>query len=364
MEYIETDDGYSIVEEYNASISRKVTLIIALAVSVFILMCFASTIGTGMVDTWDVPSIIWNHILGATYEYNSPEWWADYLVWEVRMPRAIMAIVGGASLALCGAAVQSLMGNPLADPYTMGIASGAVFGASVAIICGFSFGSAIGTYGIAVNAFVFGLIPVAVVLGLSKLITLNPVTLILVGVAISQFFGSITNLIMVGTDEESLQGAYLWQIGSLDGAVWSEIPLMLSLVIVSGVALYVVSWKFNVISLGDESAKTLGVDADRFRLIVLTLMALLTMSVVAFTGIIGFVGIIAPHIIRFLIGSDNKFVLPASVLMGALLLLSADCISRGIVSYSIPVGAIMSLIGGPIFIYLVVKKNSIFKGAW
>lgn len=364
MEYIETEDGYRIVEEYNASIARKLSFMALLLAALVLVFCYACTIGTGPVETTKVPSIIWNHLAGTTYEYNSPEWWSDYLVCKIRLPRIIMAIVAGASLAICGAAVQSLMNNPLADPYTMGISSGAVFGAVLAIVCGFSFGNAIGTYGIAVNAFVFGMVPVAVVLMLSRVMTMTPVTLILVGVAISQFFGSISSLIMVGTDEDTLQSAYLWQVGSLSMAAWDQLPMMGSLLIVGSIILYIVSWKFNVITLGDDSAKTLGVDADRFRLLALVLVALMTMSVVAYTGILGFVGIIAPHIVRYVIGSDNKYVIPASLLAGAVLLLTADCVSRLIVTESIPVGAVMAFIGAPVFIYLVVKRNSMFKGAW
>lgn len=365
MEYVETDDGYSIVEEYNASLFRKIVFIVALLVVLFVVVCYACTIGTSSaVDVWAIPGILWDHITGVTYEYNSVGWWADYVVWESRLPRIVMAIVAGGSLAICGAAVQSLMKNPLADPYTMGISSGAVFGAVLSIVVGFSFGNAVGTYGITVNAFVFGLVPVGIILLLSRFMTMTPVTLILVGVAVSQFFGSITDILMVGTDEETLQGAYLWQVGSLSNATWDEIPLMALLLVAGSIALYVVSWKFNVMSLGDDSAKTLGVDADRFRLVTMVLMALLTMSVVAYTGIISFVGIIAPHIVRYVIGSDNKYLFPASIIVGALILLIADCVSRMIVSESIPVGAVMAFIGGPVFIYLVLRKNSMFKGAW
>lgn len=364
MEYVETEDGYRIVEEYNASITRKLSFMALLLAALIAVFCYACTIGSGPVEATRVPSIIWDHIAGTTYEYNTPGWWSDYLVFQVRLPRIIMAIVAGESLAICGAAVQSLMNNPLADPYTMGISSGAVFGSVLAIVCGFSFGNAIGTYGIAINAFVFGMVPVAVVLMLSRVMTMTPVTLILVGVAISQFFGSISSLVMVGTDEDTLQSAYLWQVGSLSMAGWDQLPMMTVLLIVGSIILYIVSWKFNVITLGDDSAKTLGVDADRFRLLALVLVALMTMSVVAYTGILGFVGIIAPHIVRYVIGSDNKYVMPASILAGAVLLLTADCVSRLIVTESIPVGAVMAFIGAPVFIYLVVKRNSMFKGAW
>ncbi|MBR7152688.1 MAG: iron ABC transporter permease [Candidatus Methanomethylophilaceae archaeon] len=364
MEYIETDNGYSIVEEYNASISRKFVFMGVLVVALFLVVCVACTIGSRSIDVLSIPGILWNHILGVTYPAGSVGWWDDYIVWDVRLPRILGAMVAGASLAICGAAVQSLMNNPIADPYTMGISSGACFGAVLAIIVGFSFGNTVGTFGITLNAFIFGMIPVAVVLMLSRVMRMSPVTLILVGVAISQFFGSITTLVSVGADEETLQGAYLWQVGSLNNFVWDDLTLMTILLVMGSIALYVVSWKFNVISLGDDNAKALGVDAEKFRLISMAVLAVMTMSVVAYTGIIGFVGIIAPHVVRYVIGSDNKFVIPASILAGALLLLCADTVSRLFIAESIPVGAMMAFIGGPVFIYLVIRKNSMFKGAY
>ena len=188
---------------------------------------------------------------------------------------------------------------------------------------------------------------------------MSPVTLILVGVAISQFFGSITTLVSVGADEETLQGAYLWQVGSLNNFVWDDLTLMTILLVMGSIALYVVSWKFNVISLGDDNAKALGVDAEKFRLISMAVLAVMTMSVVAYTGIIGFVGLIAPHITRYIIGGDNKFVIPAGMLMGAIILCLADLLSRCLLDFgNVPIGVVMSFIGAPIFLYLIVRSKS------
>ena len=364
MDYISNDDGYSIVEEYNASISKKVSFILISLLILILLMCAACAVGSRSIEFTSIPGIILNHLNGVTYDFGTSEWWDDYIVWDVRLPRVVIASVAGASLAICGAAVQSLMNNPLASPYTLGISSGACFGAVLAIVAGFSFSSSVGTYGITSNAFIFGMLPVAVVLIISKSIRMTPVTLILVGVAISQFFGSLSTLVMMNADEGSLQAAYLWQVGTLSNAVWADLPLMFILLIMGSVALMIFSWKFNVLTLGDDSAKSLGVDANKFRITMMVILALMTMSVVSYTGIIGFVGMIAPHIVRFVIGSDNKFVLPASMIIGAIILLSADTISRMVVVESIPVGAVMSFIGGPIFIYLVIKRNSLFKGGF
>ncbi|NLL95299.1 MAG: iron ABC transporter permease [Thermoplasmatales archaeon] len=365
MAYVETNDGYEIIEEYNASIARKVTFLIILAIILFLTFCFICTLDTGRdFSMFSVPRIIWNNIAGVTYEKYSAGWWDDYILIQKNLPRIAGATIAGASLAVCGATTQSLMNNPLASPYTMGMSSGACFGSVLAIVAGFSLGSSIGIYGVSFNAFIFGMIPVAIVIALSRVMTLTPVTIILIGVAVSQFFGSLTTLIQVGADEDTLQAAYLWQVGNFYNIGWSDLQLMSFFLIIGSIVLILMSQKFNILTLGDDSAKALGVDATVFRISCMALLALMTMSVVAFVGIIGFVGLIAPHMVRFVIGGDNKFVIPASILSGAVLLLVADTISRMITSDPIPVGAVMSCIGGPIFIYLILRRSSMFKGGY
>jgi iron complex transport system permease protein len=364
MEYVEDEDGIRVVEEYNASLAKKAMFILVMLVALVAVVCISGSLGGRHIDPLSIPGIIWDHLCGATYSFGTDEWWDDYVLVSVRLPRIAIACVAGATLAICGAAVQSLMNNPLASPYTLGISSGAGFGATLAIIMGFSLGSSIGIYGVTFNAFIFGMMPVVVVLMLSKTIKMTPVTLILVGVAISQFFGSLSTLVYMTAEEESIQAAYLWEIGSIENVTWSMFPFMAGMMAVGAIALYAVSWKFNVLTLGEDSAKTMGVDADRFRLVTMCLLALMTMSVVSFVGIIGFVGLIAPHIVRSIIGSDNRYVLPASLVGGALLLLCADSAARLCTGDLVPVGTVISLLGAPVFLYLIIKKNSQFRGSW
>jgi iron complex transport system permease protein len=364
MQYVVSEEGLSVVEEYNASLTRKVIFIILLVIAIFAVLCLSASMGGRPVDVWSIPGIMWDHMMGATYEPGTSEWWDDYVIVEVRLPRIVISCVAGAILAICGAAVQSLMNNPLASPYTLGISSGAGFGATLAIILGFSLMSNVGVYGITINAFIFGLMPVVVVLMISKMVRLTHVTLILIGVAISQFFGSLTTLVYLGADEGSIQAAYLWEIGSMVNVEWRDLYLMAFMLVVGGILLYAASWKFNVLTLGEDSAKTMGVDADRFRILAMCLLALMTMSVVSFVGIIGFIGLIAPHVVRSVIGSDNRFVLPASLVAGALLLLCADSAARLLTTDLLPVGTVIALIGSPVFIYLIVRRNAQFKGAW
>ncbi len=364
MEYAESDDGIRAVEEYNASLARKVLFISGMLAALTAVVCVSGSTGGREIDVFSIPGIIWDHITGAVYEFGTDEWWDDYVLCSVRLPRIAIACIAGATLAICGAAVQSLMNNPLASPYTLGISSGAGFGATLAIIMGFSVGSSIGLYGVTFNAFLFGMMPVAAVLMISRTVRLTPVTLILVGVAISQFFGSLSTLVYISAEEESIQAAYLWEIGSVVNVTWDDFPFMAAMLLFGSAALYTVSWKFNVLTLGEDSAKTMGVDADRFRLLTMCLLALMTMSVVSFVGIIGFVGLLAPHIVRSVIGSDNRYVLPASLIGGALLLLCADSIARLWTKDLLPVGTVISLIGAPVFLYLIIRRNSQCKGSW
>lgn len=364
MQYVEDEEGIRIVEEYNASITKKVIFIAAMTIVLLVAICVSCSMGGRSVDVLSIPEIIWEHINGTVYPYPSDAWWDDYIICDVRLPRVLIACVAGASLAICGAAVQSLMNNPLASPYTLGISSGAGFGATMAIVMGFSMGNALGMYGTTFSAFIFGMIPVVVVLMVSKVVRLTPVTLILIGVAISEFFGSMSTLVFLGADEGSIEAAYLWEIGSIVNVTWTDFRLMAVLMVIGSIALYAVSWKFNVLTLGEDSAKTMGVNVERFRVLTMALLALMTMSVVAFVGIIGFVGLIAPHIVRSIIGSDNRYVLPGSLILGALTLLTADSIARICTADALPVGSVMALFGAPIFLYLVMRRNKQFRGAW
>ena len=247
------------------------------------------------------------------------------------------------------------MGNPLADPYSTGISSGACFGAVAAIVVGVSFSSVTGEMGIVTNAFIGALIPAMLIIFISERVRMTPATLILLGTAISYFFNSMITYVMVTTDADTLKSAYLWQVGSLDGMTWSSVPLMLAVTIVGSAFVMMATRKLNVMSLGENSAISLGIDVQKFRIICLALMAVMTAAIVSYTGIIGFVGLVAPHIVRLVIGSDNKFVVPISMAVGAFLLLFADYIAYQL--SNIPVGVVMSLIGSPVFFILIVLQS-------
>lgn len=341
--------------EYHRSIALKLILIVVCFAGIVLfvgLLSLSNYEGIGLRETYE---IMWNHIVGNNYPVNSLMWWADRYIWNAAMPHAIAAILAGAGLAVCGTMMQAMMSNPLADPYSTGISSGACFGAVAAIVVGITISGMSSSMGIVTNAFIGALVPALMIIILAQRIHMTPATLILLGTAISYFFNSLVTYVMVTSDSDSLQEAYLWQVGSLDGMTWDSLPIMLAVTAVGSITVMLLASKLNVMSLGENSAISLGVDVQRFRLGCLILMALMTAAIVSFTGIIGFVGLVAPHIVRLVIGSDNRFVAPLSMAVGALLLLIADYIAFAV--SDIPVGVVMSIIGSPVFFILIVWQS-------
>lgn len=343
---------------YGQYLARKVSFIIICILAVVFVAGISCTLGDRNIGFFHVYEIIWEHICGASYTAGSSEWWDDYTIVNLRIPRIIMAIIAGVALSVCGVAMQSIMQNPLADSYTTGISSGACFGAVAALIMGFTFSGILNQYGIVTNAFICGLVPAFAMIGISQFMRASPAMLILAGTAVSYMFSALTTLMMITADEEDLQGAYLWQIGSFESAVWSYIPLMLIVTIIGSIFLILTSNKLNVLTLGDDSAKSLGLDASKYRLVCLVILSLVVAGIISFTGVIAFVGLVAPHIVRMVIGSDNKFLVPASMAFGAVVVLFADLAGRTITPLGeLPAGLIMSFIGGPLFLLIILRQK-------
>lgn len=360
-QYETADEKGLMIESYHRGILRKMVLLSGCIIGIIGTVGLLSVSVCESVSIREAYEIIWTHITGGTYPLRSEEWWADRYIWNRALVHAAAAILAGAGLACCGSLMQSLMNNPLADPYSTGISSGACFGAMAAMIMGVTITSTMGSAGTIVNAFVGAMVPAVIIIVLADRINMTPATLILVGTALSMFFGSLISFMMVSTDTETLQQAYYWQVGNFDNVTWSSIPLMLGITVVGSVIVMFLTRKLNIMSLGDASAQSLGIDVRKFRTLCLTLMAVMTAAIVAFTGILGFIGLVCPHIVRLVTGSDNRFVVPISMALGALLLLLADyaAISLG----SLPVGVVMSAIGAPIFFILIVMSKNSGKGA-
>lgn len=362
MEQIETVlNKDEMVHQYHRGILIKVVLLVVMIVAIVLMVGLMALTVYSSLSLGEAYEVIWAHITGQEFPVRSEYWWADRYIWDVAMLQAVAAIVTGAGLACCGSLMQSLMSNPLADPYSTGISSGAAMGAMAAIIMGISISSLSGSAGTAVNAFVGAMVPAVLIIIISERIRMTPATLILVGTALSMFFGALISFMMVSTDTETVQEAYLWQVGNFDHLTWNMIPIMIGVTVVGSILVLMMTRKLNVMALGDASAQSLGIDVRKFRTLAITLMAVMTAGLVAFVGVIGFVGLVCPHIIRLLTGSDNKFVIPLSMALAALLMLVADYLALSI--GSLPIGVVISAIGAPIFFLMIVLSKSSGKGA-
>lgn len=339
-------------QDYRRYVARKWVFMAICVVVTVLVMGLAVTYGTYNIGFLESYQIIWDHLTG-----NIVNTTKDHIIVNLRMPRIVVGIVAGAGLAVAGAVMQSTLMNPLADSYTTGVSSGASFGATIAMTMGMT--AASGSHAIVVNAFLFALIPTAMIIATSKMKNASPTTMIMAGIAIMYIFNAFTTVLMLWADESTLAEIYQWQVGTLAGTSWDEVPIMIVVVLIGIIAVQLLSRKLNVLATGDETARALGVDASTMRILLLTIVALIAAAVVSFTGLIGFVGLVTPHIVRIFIGADNRYLIPASALAGSALLVTADLLGRAILSpVVLQVGVVMAFIGGPMFLWLLMRKDS------
>lgn len=282
-------------------------------------------------------------------------------VWELRMPRAGLALLGGAALAIAGVLFQGLLRNPLVSPFTLGIAPAAAFGAALALLFVQGQGASSGG-ALVVGALVSGLLCAAVVLGLAGVKRMQPTTLILLGIALTQLFTALTAGLQYIANEETLAAIVRWTWGTVNGAVWYQVTTLAVLLVV--VVPYV-QWRsaaVNAIAFaGDDAARSLGVPVGRVRVELIVVAVLVTAVTISFTGIIGFVGLVGPHIARLVIGADHRFLLPFSALVGGLLLVVADAVGRVVLAPAVvPAGIVDALVGAPVFLYLILARKRSF----
>ena len=289
---------------------------------------------------------------------------AELVVWEYNVPRAIMGLIVGAGLGVGGAVMQSLMRNPLADPYTTGVASGASFGAAIMIMLGISI-IPTGNYNLSItcNAIILSMVPTIAIVLISKHRRITPTTMILAGVAIMYVFRAANSLLTMMADPENVEQLYIWNVGSLGPAGWDNVWLVTGVTLVCIAALQLMSSRIGIMTAGDRSASSMGVSVRPIRAVALFIVAVMTATMVGFTGTIGFMGLVAPHVARIFVGSNVRYLIPCSAAVGALILIAADCVAKVLIG--IPVGVVTSIIGGPIFIILLIKgaKKVWFRGA-
>lgn len=287
----------------------------------------------------------------------APDRTVDAIVWSIRLPAALMALLVGASLGLTGAIMQTVLNNSLASSYTLGISAGAGFGAALAIVAGTALPLP-EAHAIPLSAFIFAGVACAAVYGIGAMRGATPEMLVLAGIASLFFFQAALALVQFVASPEALQQIVFWLFGSLMRSTWPSVAVVGIAIAVSLPLLFRLSWQLTALRLGDERAQGLGVDLPRLRLKCFILVSLLTGVAVAFVGTIGFIGLVAPHIARMFVGEDQRVLVPASALVGAATLSLASVVSKSIMPGSVfPIGIITSMIGVPFFVWLIVTSK-------
>ncbi|WP_083523496.1 FecCD family ABC transporter permease [Methanofollis ethanolicus] len=279
---------------------------------------------------------------------------AESIVWNYRLHRVLFAVMAGFGLATAGTVMQGILRNPLASPFTLGISSAAATGASIAIVLGT--GLVDGELLIIVNAFLFALLAAGIIYAMARYRGLGAESMILAGIALMYLFSAVTSLLQyLGTSEE-VQEIVFWMFGSLGRTDWASLAIVTLIIAICTPYLIWRAWDLNALAEGDDIAESLGVPVKRSMTIFMLIASLITAAIICFTGTIGFIGLVAPHITRMAIGADHRYLLPASGLVGALLLLGADSLARTLLAPTIlPVGIMTAFLGVPFFIFLFLR---------
>lgn len=342
--------------------SRERTRVLGWTAALTILLAFALVVAMNVGAVSVSPGQMWQvlvyHLSGSST--TAPPVTLDAIIWDVRAPRVLLAAVAGAGLAIAGVALQAIVRNELADPYVLGVNSGASLGAALAIL--FGFGAALGQYSLQASAFVGALLAMALVLlvarGSGRLSSLR---ILIAGVAVGYALSAATSFLVFASDSaEGSRSVMFWLLGSLNLAAWDG-PLWAACAAVVG-SIAVLMWlsrSLDILALGDDTALSSGVDPARLRLILIVIISLLVGAMVATTGSIGFVGLVVPHFARRIVGARHKVTIPAAALMGAILLVCADVLARWVLApQEIPIGVVTALVGTPLLLILVRRMDS------
>ena len=347
-----------VLKEVPIYIGTSVILLIIL----FLSIGFAVTMGSVDISIKEVYEVILYKLFNIGDSSIGTGAVAD-VVWLIRMPRIVLAIAVGAGLSVVGIVMQAIVKNPLADPYILGISSGASLGATLAVVLGI--GSVFGSNSLGVMGFIGAFGVSILVLMISNIGgRSNSIKLLLSGMALSSVCSSFSSfLVYISDDSQKLKTITFWLMGSLAGAKWNEIVIILP-VIILGTIFFITQYRtLNLMLLGDEVSITLGTDLHKFRIIYLLITSLMIGLLVYVSGMIGFVGLIIPHVVRIIFGTDHKKIIPIAALVGSIILIWADVISRILIKGTeIPIGIVISIIGAPLFVWLMIKKNYGFGG--
>lgn len=329
--------------------------------SIIILGTIAVTIGSVSLSSVHVWKILINKLFNNNFFTVDWKKSTEMIVWNLRVPRVILALLGGAGLSLVGILMQALTKNSLASPYILGISSGASTGAVISIVLGSFWGV---SFSPGIGAFIFGTFTAFLVFYLAGNGGYSSTKLVLIGVAVSSLFSGVTTfLVTTAKNESQLRGAMFWISGSLAGARWENLMTLFLVLLMSTILVIIRYRELNILIAGDELAETLGVDVRRLRFFIVVISTFLTGFIVSATGVIGFVGLVIPHISRGLVGSNHKRLIPCAIVLGALFLLGTDTLTRMIFkTQEIPIGVVTSMLGAPFFMSMLRKNSYNFGG--
>lgn len=340
---------------YLKSIAQKRLILLGLGLLALCLAVLGISAGALNINPWQVVRTLLGLESGQS----------QIAIWNIRLPRVVAGIVAGAGLSVAGCVMQTCLRNPLASPSTLGISNAAAFGANLAIIM-FEAGSIRSStadailinnpYAVTVSAFAFSLIAMALILMLTQFRGFSPESVVLAGVAFGSLFTAGSTLVQYFAQDAQVAAMVFWTFGDLGRVSWGEVTILSIVIVVAIIYFMLRRWDYNALDSGEDSAKSLGVNVERIRLGGMLASSMITAVAVSFMGIIGFIGLIGPQIMRRVIGTDKQFLIPASALAGACLLLLSDTVARTVISpVVLPVGALTSFFGAPLFLFLLVR---------
>lgn len=344
------------VETGKVKRGKNVPVWAILSAALVALFLLSFVLGRYDVPLWQVVRILTDRALRTLHLGGLTKTWEDNMaiaVCNIRLPRILLGCLVGGCLSVAGTAYQSVFRNPMAAPDLLGASSGACFGAALAILLG------LGSRGITAVAFVCSLATVLVVYGVGSRVRGNRVTgILLAGIMVSSLFSAGTSYVkLVADPSNQLPAITYWLMGSLSGCRMSDVRFVLLPMALGFLPLFFLRWRINLLTLGDDVARSVGVHADRLRLVTVLCATLLTASAVSVSGMIGWVGLVIPHLSRRLVGNDCRKLLPCSALFGAIFLLLVDDVSRNLLAVEIPIGILTAFVGAPFFLYLMLRKE-------
>ena len=339
----------AVLQAYRRLVARRVLILAALLV-----LCMAAF----LLDVVTGPSSLTPmQVLAGVFSPDALSAPQQAIIWQVRLPYALMAVLVGAALSLAGAEMQTILNNPLASPFTLGVSSAASFGAALAIVLGVSLPFVPAEWMVPINAFVFAFGSVLLLQAMARRRSAGVETVVLLGIALVFAFNALVALVQFLSSQEALQQLVFWSMGSLSRATWNHVGVLAAVLALVLPFSWMAAGRLTSLRLGEDRARSFGVDVGRLRFLTLLRVSLLAATSVAFAGTIGFIGLVGPHMGRLLLGEDHRFLLPASVLCGALVMSLASVASKTLVPGAImPVGIVTAIVGVPVFLFLIFRN--------